>query len=130
MTLASSHRSVSKAAHSSAAGAAAWFEAESSRLVQYVTKLGGGSNCFTPDVLAGWIEAKGEEFGSVYLVPTGGSNWMPDYASRARTGTISTIHQMSLDQQLQGQSGLNEAYRYSFAVSDEAQKQQRFMTLR
>ena len=43
-------------------------------------------NCLTPDVLAQWIEEKGEDFGSVYLVP----------AASAFNGTASELMTSSL----------------------------------
>ena len=33
----------------------------------YIAEL--GTDCLTPTLLAGWIRSKGEEFGSIYLVP-------------------------------------------------------------
>ena len=84
-------------------------DTERERIQQHEEELGG--NCLTPDVLAAWISSKGEDFGSVYLVPY---------------DRVAPVHQESTS----SENLIVKSYRYTFADSDTAQATARFMTLR
>jgi len=106
-------------------------DAESVRIETFVQELasryGSGSggqphpNCLTPDVLSEWILEKGEDFGSVYLVPAGAKHLLV-------TSDQSSLMTGSLTGSAGGFS-VTTSYRYSLAVSHFAQQQPRFMTL-
>ena len=46
----------------------------------YVAEL--GTECLTPTLLAEWIRKKGEEFGSIYLVPYSSCNALRNFLSQ------------------------------------------------
>ena len=106
-----------------ATGSLLGLDAEATRIESFISELTkhGGGNCLTPDILSEWIRAKGDDFGSVYLVP-------------ASATAASTSDQSSLLTTLTSGSAAAAAatasYRYSLTVSQHAQQQQRFMTLR
>ena len=118
----------------------------------YIAEL--GTDCLTPTLLAGWIRSKGEEFGSIYLVPYSpdGRRSCLSHETGARDSKISRgmlclniifclsgfffldsvlqLHNVSIFLGSDSRQGELLAYRYSIEPSVEAQKRLRYMTLR